>query len=258
MIRNPGVPQNPLVVTRVVDRLDLGPHLFVAVVDVILQVGSRKVLKPWAHNGLPAVFMFRFCLGQHVLGALEGVQNRVVGLRVRVLDAKIPVPVMGGVDHGTQVVQMSGHLAVILTHGLGVLAAADNGSEHVRGHHQALPGQSVVGIADELGDGLLLAAPLRVLRVKDHVLHGAVHRKADVIELNLGKSDLPRLLAHLHQVIPHLLAVGIHPGKPLVVPINAAVRNMEAPLRLLLRQVGVPKGHHPGDGVNIVILQLLN
>lgn len=36
---------------------------------------------------------------------------------------------------------------------------------------------------------------------------------------------------------------------PLVVSIAAAVRNME---HLLLRQV--PKGHHPGDGVNIVIL----
>ena len=165
---------------------------------------------------------------------------------------------MGGINHRTDIVQVLCHAAVVLTHGGRVLLAPDDGPEHIGGHEQPLCRQLVIGIGDKLHNRLGLVTSLGIRLIVHHIPHGAVHRKADIVKLDLLKSDLPSLPRHLDQVVPNLLLIRVHPGKALAVPVDASVRLVEAPLWLLLCQIGVPEGHHPGNRIDPVLLKLGN
>ena len=150
---------------------------------------------------------------------------------------------------------MLGHLRIDLAHSLGIDVAADDRAEYIGGHKKPLGSQVFIGVLDKFRDHVGLAAASGHRLVKDHIPHGPLSGKTDVIELDLVEAGLLCFRSHLHQVVPDLLPVGIHPGHPLPVPVKAPVSQMQAPLRLFLRQPRIPEGHHPGDHIQAPFLQ---
>ena len=191
---------------------------------------------------------------QYPGGFLQGREDRPVGLRVRMLDAEIAVAVVGRVDHGADIIQVGRHVLVHLSHRHGIDLAADDGPEHVRRHIDSLGGKAVVGVGRKFCDHVRLGTSPGLRLVEHHVPHSPLRAEADVVKLHLVEAHGRRLRADLHQVIPHLLAVGVHPGQPGTVPEHAAVRQLQTPFRLLLRQPGIPECHHPGDDIEAVLL----
>ena len=163
---------------------------------------------------------------------------------------------MGWINHGTYIIQILRHVLVFLAYGSRVLFAAHDGAEYVSRHKESFLCQLIIRIAYEFRNCLGLITPLGIPIVKHNVIHGPVHGKSDVIELNFVKSHLACLFPHLDQIIPDFLLIGIYPCEALIIPVNFVIRHMKAPFGLLFRKIGVPEGHHPGYGIDSVLLKL--
>ena len=163
---------------------------------------------------------------------------------------------MGWINHRTYIIQLLRHVLVFLAYGSRILLAAHDGAKYVSRHKESLLCQLIMCIAYEFRNCLGLIMPLGICVVKDNVIHGPVHGKPDVIELNLVKSRLACLFPHLDQIIPDFLLIGIYPCKALIIPVNLVIRHVKAPLRLLFRKIRVPEGHHPGYSIDSMLLKL--
>ncbi len=163
---------------------------------------------------------------QSFLGTLKSRQNRPVGLCVRVIDAEISVSVVRGIDHGADIVQMFCHVSVALSHSVRIHTSADDGSEYVRRHIDPLFVQFFIGIVDKFCDDIRPAAALGVRLIINHVSHTFFCGKTNIVKLYLVKSGFVSPDAHLHQIVPDLLLIGIDPGQAFVVPVDASVRKL--------------------------------
>ena len=142
------------------------------------------------------------------------------------VDSKISSAVVGGIDHGADVIQMVCHIPVGLSHSVRIHPAAYDSAEHVGCHKDALVRQPVISIFNEFRNNVLLAPPVGVSFVIDHIVHATLRGKADIVKLHLVKSGLAGLNANLHKVVPYLLLVRVHPRQTFAVPVDAPVRQL--------------------------------
>ena len=163
---------------------------------------------------------------------------------------------MGWINHGAYIIQLLRHVLIFLAYGSRILFAAHNGAEYISRHKESFLCQLIMGIAYELRNSLGLIASLGIRVVKNNIIHGLVHGKPDIVELNLVKSRFACLFPHLNQIIPDFLLIRIYPCKAFIIPVNLAVSHMQAPLRLLFCKIGVPERHHPGYGIDSMLLKL--
>ena len=132
MIGYPGIPQYPFIVSRIIDSLDLLAHLLIPIINIILEIGGRKILQPRTHNRLGPVFLFGSFQQCH--GILQGMPDSIIRLRVRICNTKITRTIMRRVNHWTDIVKMLRHILIFLAHGRRVLLTSHNGPEHIRRH----------------------------------------------------------------------------------------------------------------------------
>ena len=216
-----------------------------------VQPGGREILQPGPD--LCPLLSFRNS-GKAVRRGLEGGADRLVGLQIRMLQAVHAVVIVGRINHRADIIQVLCHGPVILAHDSRVRLPVYHCAEHVRRHLHSQRRKRLIGIGRKFCDQICLGFFQSFFPIIRFLI-GNFCGKTDIVKLNFVKAQGCRLLRHLHQVVPDLPPVGVHPGQPVPVHKDAAVLSLDAEIRPLRSQQRILKGHYPGDPVDILLAQ---
>ncbi len=250
-----GIPQKPLVVACIIGGLDLGTDLLRPILDIMLQPGRRKVLEPRTHLGdMPSVLTGKV---QLLPGILQSCRDGIIGTGIRIVNPIVSVSIVGGIDHGADIVHMLCQLPIDLSDSLGIDLAVDDGAIHISRDKETLFLKPGIDILHTLADNVRAGAAIHICLADHHLLHPCFCTETQIVELDLLKAQLLCPQTDLHQIVPGLLLVGIHPDMVVAVPKQGPVSILQAPFRPHVSQPFIPEGRDPGDGIDAVILQPL-